>query len=75
MRGAGNVTSREAGSMMENIEGILKSGPLVDVKAPCLSQLSERRITCLEPGIEWFYPVAGMNPDDENSATGIYFQV
>ncbi|KAG0597423.1 hypothetical protein M758_UG337100 [Ceratodon purpureus] len=70
----GNVTRSEATSLLENVENTLSVGSLVNIRAPCFSQLPERRIMCLEAGSEWLYPTAGFNPDDENSAVGIFFQ-
>lgn len=61
--------------MLENVEKTLSVGSLVHIRAPSLSQLPERRIMCLEAGSEWLYPTTGFNPDDENSAVGIFFQV
>jgi insulysin len=71
----GNVTRGEATSLLESVESTLSVGSLVNIRAPCFSQLPERRIMCLEAGSEWLYPTAGFNPDDENSAVGIFFQV
>lgn len=59
---------------MQHVEETLSKGPLVSIRAPSFSQMPERRIMCLEAGTEWLYPTAGFNPDDENSAVGIFFQ-
>ena len=75
MFGVGNVTRSEATTGLQNVENILSEGSLVNIRAPTLSQMPERRILCLEAGSEWIYPTAGFNPDDENSAVGIFFQV
>lgn len=72
---AGNVTRSEATSLLQNVERTLSAGSLLNIRGPCFSQLPERRIMCLEAGSEWLYPTAGFNPDDENSAVGIFFQV
>ncbi|XP_024375007.1 insulin-degrading enzyme-like 1, peroxisomal isoform X1 [Physcomitrium patens] len=70
----GNVTRSEATTLMQHVEETLSKGPLVSIRAPSFSQMPERRIMCLEAGTEWLYPTAGFNPDDENSAVGIFFQ-
>lgn len=72
---AGNLTSNEAEGLVELIENILSDGPLVKAKPPFQSQHSEQRIVKLRPGADWYYPIAGTNPQDDNSALQTYFQV
>ncbi|KAG0627873.1 hypothetical protein M758_2G234700 [Ceratodon purpureus] len=72
---AGNLTSSEAEGLVEQIENTLSDGPLVKAKPPFQSQHSEQRILKLRPGADWYYPIAGTNPQDDNSALQTYFQV
>ena len=60
--GAGNITRSEASTLLENIEKHTISG----IFGKCMF---------LEAGSEWFYPTAGFNHDNENSAVGIFSQV
>ncbi|XP_024393849.1 insulin-degrading enzyme-like 1, peroxisomal isoform X2 [Physcomitrium patens] len=72
---AGNLTSTEAESLVEQIENTLADGPLVKARPPFRSQHIEQRIVKLGPGADWYYPIAGTNPQDDNSALQTYFQV
>lgn len=60
---------------MEQIETTLSDGPIVKARPPFQSQLTEQRILKLEPGADFYYPIAGTNPQDENSSLQTYFQV
>lgn len=60
---------------MEQIENTLADGPLVKARPPFRSQHIEQRIVKLGPGADWYYPIAGTNPQDDNSALQTYFQV
>ncbi|KAG0570443.1 hypothetical protein KC19_6G162300 [Ceratodon purpureus] len=71
----GNLTANEAEGLVEQIEKTLSDGPLVKARPPFQSQHTEQRIVKLEPGADWYYPIAGTNPQDENSALQTYFQV
>jgi insulysin len=62
------LTSNEAEGLVELIENILSDGPLVKAKPPFQSQHSEQRIVKLRPGADWYSPIAGTNPQDDNSA-------
>lgn len=72
---AGNLTSNEAEGLVEQIENTLSEGPIVKAKPPFLSQHTEQRILKLRPGADWYFPIAGTNSQDDNSALQTYFQV
>lgn len=72
---AGNLTSNEAEGLVEQIENTLSEGPLVKARPPFPSQHTEQRIVKLGPGADWYYPIAGTNSQDDNSALQTYFQV
>lgn len=72
---AGNMTSTESMSLVEFIEGSLFSGHLSPCKPLFPSQHLERRIVKLDSGINFYYPVEGLNEQDENSALHHYIQL
>lgn len=72
---AGNLTSNEAEGLVEQIENTLSEGPLVKARPPFPSQHTEQRIVKLGPGADWYFPIAGTNSQDDNSALQTYFQV
>jgi len=72
---SGNLTSNEAEGLVEQIENTLAAGPLVKAKPPFQSQHTEQRIVKLGPGADWYFPIAGTNSQDDNSALQTYFQV
>lgn len=72
---SGNLTSNEAKGLVEQIEKTLSEGPLVKARPPFQSQHTEQRIVKLGRGADWYYPIAGTNSQDDNSALQTYFQV
>ncbi|KAJ7565037.1 hypothetical protein O6H91_02G045200 [Diphasiastrum complanatum] len=72
---SGNFTAQEAIVLAEKIERTLSEGPIVKTRAPFPSQIVQERILKLAPGANFFFPAAGLNPQDENSALQVYFQV
>ncbi|KAH9294451.1 hypothetical protein KI387_040346, partial [Taxus chinensis] len=72
---AGNMTSKEAESLVEHIEDSLFNGPVAPCKPLFPSQHLERRIIKLDSGTNYYYPVEGLNEQDENSALHHYIQL
>lgn len=72
---SGNLTCTEAEGLVEQIENSLADGPLIKARPPFQSQHTEQRIVKFGPGADWYYPIAGTNPHDDNSALQTYFQV
>ncbi|KAM2144716.1 hypothetical protein ACFX1X_046589 [Malus domestica] len=72
---AGNLERNEAESMIQHIEDVLFKGsnPISQPLFP--SQHLTNRVVKLEKGKNYFYPVEGLNPSDENSALVHYIQV
>ncbi|EFJ11426.1 hypothetical protein SELMODRAFT_447027 [Selaginella moellendorffii] len=71
---AGNMTTKEAEALAELIENRFTSSPSTKTKPLLSSQATEDRITKLDNS-EMFYPISGLNPDNENSALHVYLQV
>jgi hypothetical protein len=46
--GVGNVTRSKDSTVLQNVENTLSVGSVVNIRVPCLSQMPERRIMCLE---------------------------
>ncbi|KAI5062806.1 hypothetical protein GOP47_0021353 [Adiantum capillus-veneris] len=72
---AGNMDAAEAESLAVMIEKSLANGPMFKSKPIFGSQHAERRIMKLEPQSKAYYPVAGSNLSDANSALTLYLQV
>eukprot|EP01018_Ginkgo_biloba_P032600 Gb_24525 [translate_table: standard] len=72
---AGNMTSKEADFLVQHIEDSLFKGSVAASKPIFQSQQLERRIVKLDSGTNHFYPVEGLNQQDENSALHHYIQV
>ncbi|CAN6586428.1 unnamed protein product [Malus baccata var. baccata] len=72
---AGNLERNEAESMIQHIEDVFFKGsnPISQPLFP--SQHLTNRVVKLERGTNYFYPVEGLNPSDENSALVHYIQV
>ncbi|KAH8506557.1 hypothetical protein H0E87_013388 [Populus deltoides] len=72
---AGNIERSEAESMILHIEDVFNEGPDPICQPLFPSQHLTRRVIKLERGINYLYPIEGLNPDDENSALVHYIQV
>ncbi|CAM8944316.1 unnamed protein product [Rhodiola kirilowii] len=72
---AGNIESSEAESMVLHIEGILFNGPKAICQNVFPSQRTTNRVVKLRRGLSYYYPVEGLNQDDENSSLVHYIQV
>eukprot|EP00250_Pteridium_aquilinum_P021928 c25264_g2_i1 orf=2311-5265(+) len=72
---AGNMTVAEAESLTAMIERSLGEGPTFKSKPIYEAQHAERRIVKLESEANVYYPVAGLNLGDANSALQLYLQV
>ncbi|CAM6127653.1 unnamed protein product [Calypogeia fissa] len=72
---AGNIASKDAETLLSHIETTLSQGPVVKSKPPFPTQLMEQRIVRLCDGANFSYLTTGLNPQDENSALQVYFQV
>ncbi|KAG5242657.1 insulin-degrading enzyme [Salix suchowensis] len=72
---AGNIERSEAESMILHIEDTFNKGqdPICQPLFP--SQHLTKRVIKLERGIDYLYPIEGLNPNDENSALVHYIQV
>lgn len=65
----GNLHAQEAIQLAQIAEKSLKYAPLAQ------SQLPDQRVVRLAPKTLYYYPTAGFNPSDENSAVVISFQI
>ncbi|XP_020092240.1 insulin-degrading enzyme-like 1, peroxisomal isoform X3 [Ananas comosus] len=72
---SGNIEPSEAESIVQHIEDCFFSGPNPMCKPLFPSQHSTKRIVKLERGLQYSYPVEGLNQKDENSALVHYIQV
>uniref|UniRef100_A0A0D6QRY2 Insulin-degrading enzyme-like 1, peroxisomal n=1 Tax=Araucaria cunninghamii TaxID=56994 RepID=A0A0D6QRY2_ARACU len=72
---AGNMTSKEAESVVQQIEDSLFNSSVPLSKPIFQSQHLERRIVRLDSGTNYYYPVEGLNEQDENSALHHYIQL
>ncbi|KAM1079537.1 hypothetical protein FF1_014341 [Malus domestica] len=72
---AGNLERNEAESMIQHIEDVFFKGSNLISQPLFPSQHLTNRVVKLEKGTNYFYPVEGLNPSDENSALVHYIQV
>ncbi|XP_011048053.1 PREDICTED: zinc-metallopeptidase, peroxisomal isoform X2 [Populus euphratica] len=72
---AGNIERSEAESMILHIEDVFNKGPDPICQPLFPSQHLTSRVIKLERGINYLYPIEGLNPNDENSALVHYIQV
>lgn len=72
---AGNMTGKEAESLSLMIETLLSDGHELKSKSIFDAQHVERRIVKLNPEAEFYYPIAGLNMLDANSALQFYLQI
>jgi insulysin len=72
---SGNIERSEAESMILHIEDVFNEGPDPICQPLFPSQHLTSRVIKLERGINYLYPIEGLNPDDENSALVHYIQV
>lgn len=72
---AGNMTASEADSLTLMIEKSLCEGHLFKSKSVFEAQHAEIRVVKLESEANVYYPAAGLNMDDANSALQLYLQV
>ncbi|XP_020519710.1 insulin-degrading enzyme-like 1, peroxisomal isoform X2 [Amborella trichopoda] len=72
---AGNISSNEAESLVQHIEDVMFGGTQPICKPLYPSQHLTNRILKLESGVNYFYPIQGLNQQDENSALLYYIQV
>ncbi|KAH7853388.1 hypothetical protein Vadar_001822 [Vaccinium darrowii] len=72
---AGNVGPTEAESIIQKIEDIIFNGPQSISKYLLPSQHLTNRVAKLASSTNFFYPVEGLNPSNENSALIHYIQV
>ncbi|KAJ9181087.1 hypothetical protein P3X46_009254 [Hevea brasiliensis] len=72
---AGNIERSEAESIIEHIEDVFYKGPIPICQPLFPSQHLTNRVIKLERGKNYFYPIEGSNPSDENSALVHYIQV
>ncbi|KAK9290443.1 hypothetical protein L1049_008613 [Liquidambar formosana] len=72
---AGNIEPSEAESMIQHIEDVFFKGthPICQLQSP--SQRMKYKVVKLERGVNYLYPVEGLNPSDDNSALVHYIQV
>lgn len=71
----GNIESSEAESMILHIEDILFKNPKAICRTVFPSQLTANRVVKLKRGLSYYYPVEGLNKDDDNSSLVHYIQV
>ena len=71
----GNIGRDEAVSIIQYIEDVFFTGSQPISEAVFSSELSTNRVTNLQQGISYFYPVKGLNSSDEISALVHYIQV
>ncbi|XP_058205103.1 insulin-degrading enzyme-like 1, peroxisomal isoform X3 [Rhododendron vialii] len=72
---AGNIGPTEAESVIQKIEDIIFNGPHSISKYLLPSQHLTNRVAKLAGSTNFFYPVEGLNPSNENSALIHYIQV
>ncbi|PSS15677.1 Insulin-degrading enzyme-like 1, peroxisomal [Actinidia chinensis var. chinensis] len=72
---SGNIARDEALSIIQYIEDVFFTGSQPISEAVFSSELSTNRVTNLQQGISYFYPVKGLNSSDEISALVHYIQV
>ncbi|XP_057506629.1 insulin-degrading enzyme-like 1, peroxisomal isoform X4 [Actinidia eriantha] len=72
---SGNIARDEAVSIIQYIEDVFFTGSQPISEAVFSSELSTNRVTNLQRGISYFYPVKGLNSSDEISALVHYIQV
>ncbi|CAK7342584.1 unnamed protein product [Dovyalis caffra] len=72
---AGNVERSKAESILVHIEDVLNKGPGPICQPLFPSQHLTNRVVKLERGMNYLYPIKGLNPSDENSALVHYIQV
>ncbi|KAF2289393.1 hypothetical protein GH714_035782 [Hevea brasiliensis] len=72
---AGNIERSEAESIIEHMEDVFYKGPIPICQPLFPSQHLTNRVIKLERGNNYFYPIEGLNPSDENSALVHYIQV
>ncbi|XP_068647426.1 insulin-degrading enzyme-like 1, peroxisomal [Aristolochia californica] len=71
---AGNIKADEAESLVQHVEGVFFEGPKPICRPLSPSEHLANRIVKLERGINFFYPIEGLNQSDENSALVHYIQ-
>lgn len=71
----GNIEPIEADALVQHIEDVLFKAPQPMCKPLLPSQHLTNRIVRLDKGVMYYYPVGGLNQNDENSAVVHYIQV
>eukprot|EP00253_Pinus_taeda_P035420 PITA_35420 len=72
---SGNMTSKEAELLVQDIEESLFKGLVAPSKSLFPSQHVEKRIVRLDSGTNHYYPVEGLSEKDDNSALLHYIQL
>lgn len=72
---AGNIEPGEAKGVIQHVEDTLFNSPIGVCKSLLPSQHLTKRIVKLERGLKYYYPVMGLNHQDENSSLLHYIQI